>query len=64
MKSIYTWHRAEILDYIRRPKRFAPEPGTYYYANTNCTLLGLVVEKVTQATAANQTRTRILEPLE
>ncbi|KAK6408559.1 hypothetical protein LTR95_018414 [Oleoguttula sp. CCFEE 5521] len=59
----YIWEHAETLDYIRRPKRFAPEPGTYYYADTNYTILGLIIEAVTQSTAAAQIRRRILDPL-
>ncbi|TKA81255.1 hypothetical protein B0A55_02369 [Friedmanniomyces simplex] len=63
MRPAYTWKRAETLDYIRRPKLHAPAPGEYYYANTNYTLLGLIIEKVTQSTAESQIRLRILQPL-
>lgn len=58
------WANTETLDYIRRPKITAPDPGTWYYSNTNYTLLGLIVEKVTNATAQDEIRQRIFEPLD
>nr|OQO21827.1 hypothetical protein B0A51_10135 [Rachicladosporium sp. CCFEE 5018] len=63
MRLSYIWEHAETLEYIRRPKRFAPEPEAFYYADTNYTVLGLVIEAVTQTTAATQIRQRILDPL-
>ncbi|KAK6441682.1 Tap42 interacting protein [Oleoguttula sp. CCFEE 5521] len=63
IRPSYVWEHAETLEYIRRPKRFAPEPGNYYYADTNYTVLGLIIEEVTQTTAAAQIRRRILDPL-
>jgi D-alanyl-D-alanine carboxypeptidase len=41
----------------------APERGKYFYDNTNYVLLGLVIERVTRAPAADAMRTRIFEPL-
>ena len=57
------WGKAETLDYIRRPNLSGPTPGKFSYANTNFTLLGLVIEKITQRTAEGEIRRRILEPL-
>lgn len=60
----HIWTKTEPLDYIRRPKITAPDPGRWYYSNTNYTLLGLVIEKVTNNTAEAEIRRRILQPLE
>lgn len=59
----HVWGKTEPLEYIRRPKVSAPNPGQWYYSNTNYTLLGLIIEKVTHATAEAEVRHRILEPL-
>ncbi|KAF2217505.1 hypothetical protein CERZMDRAFT_31780 [Cercospora zeae-maydis SCOH1-5] len=40
------WQKTETLDYVRRTKQTAPSPGTWSYANTNYTLLGLIVESI------------------
>ncbi|KAK5133538.1 hypothetical protein LTR08_007675 [Meristemomyces frigidus] len=63
MDIAHIWRKTEALDYIRRPKVAAPTPGTWYYANTNYTLLGLIVEKITQNTAEEEIRRRILQSL-
>lgn len=60
----HAWGKAEPLEYIRRPRRTAPNPGEYGYANTNYTLLGLMIEKVTGNTAEGEIRRRILGPLD
>ncbi|CAI6101485.1 unnamed protein product [Clonostachys chloroleuca] len=59
----YIWAKTETLDYIRRPKKTAPEPGRWYYSNTNYTLLGLIIEKVTGSSAESEIRHRVLNPL-
>ena len=41
------WGKTETLGYIRRPNPSGPKPGNFSYSNTNFTLLGLVIEKVT-----------------
>jgi D-alanyl-D-alanine carboxypeptidase len=56
------WTRTESLDYIRHPG--SKTPGQYSYSNTNYTLLGLIIEKITNDKAETQIRKRILEPLE
>lgn len=63
IRNDHIWGKTEALDYIRRPRSIAPEPGQGYYANTNYTLLGLIIEKVTGQPAEKEIRRRILEPL-
>ncbi|KAH8655724.1 beta-lactamase/transpeptidase-like protein [Xylariales sp. PMI_506] len=63
MDPAHIWGKLGPLDYIRRPKINAPDPGQLYYANTNFTLLGLIVETITKSTAEAEIRKRILEPL-
>ena len=57
------WEKLEALDYIRRPNSGGPEPGKWSYSNTNFTLLGLIVEKITRHTTEGEIRRRILGPL-
>ncbi|KAI1347274.1 D-stereospecific peptide hydrolase [Xylaria sp. FL0043] len=63
IRNDYTWGKTEPLDYIRRPRISAPEPGRGYYSNTNYTLLGLMIEEITNNPAESEIRHRILEPL-
>ncbi|EXA46423.1 beta-lactamase [Fusarium oxysporum f. sp. pisi HDV247] len=63
MNPSYIWTKTEPLDYVRRPKKTAPEPGRWYYSNTNYTLLGLIIEEVTRNPAESEIRHRILSPL-
>lgn len=63
IRNDHIWGKTEALDYIRRPRVTAPEPGRAYYSNTNHTLLGLIIEKVTNHPAEEEIRHRILEPL-
>lgn len=65
LKPSHIWGKTEPLDYIRGPKHAAlNEPGEKHnYSNTNYTLLGLVIEKVTGQTAEAEIRRRVLEPL-
>ncbi|RAO67348.1 uncharacterized protein BHQ10_003360 [Talaromyces amestolkiae] len=64
IRNDHIWGKTETLDYIRRPRVTAPEPGQGYYSNTNYTLLGLIIEKVTGQPAEKEIRRRILEPLD
>ncbi len=59
------WNKTETLEYIRNAQIPANHPPgqRYAYANTNYTLLGLVIEAVTGSNAAAEIRRRILEPL-
>lgn len=63
IRNDHIWGKIEALDYIRRPRVTAPEPGQGYYSNTNYTLLGLIIEKITGQPAEQEIRCRILEPL-
>lgn len=55
------WGKTETLEYIRRKSSLTR--GKFSYANTNFTLLGLIIEKITRCTAESEIRRRILEPL-
>lgn len=59
------WGKAETLGYLRGGHDAATnEPGQGYgYSNTNYTILGLIVEKITGADAAAEIRRRVLAPL-
>jgi D-alanyl-D-alanine carboxypeptidase len=60
----HLWGKTETLDYIVGHEPL-DEPGVAYsYANTNFTLLGMIIEKVTGAEAVNEIHRRILEPLD
>lgn len=63
LKPEHIWSKTETLDYIRRPKVFAPNPSEWHYANTNYTLLGLIIECITGTTVEEQVRRRILNLL-
>lgn len=57
----HTWGAAEMLGALHEPTH---EPGEgWSYANTNYYLLGLVVEKVTGVTLADELQRRFLAPL-
>jgi D-alanyl-D-alanine carboxypeptidase len=61
----HLWGKAETLDYLRRghePATNAPGAG-YAYSNSNYTLLGLIIERVTGHEAVAEIRRRILVPL-
>jgi D-alanyl-D-alanine carboxypeptidase len=64
IRNDHIWGKTEALDYIRRPRVTAPEPGQAYYSNTNYTLLGSIIEKITDHSAEEEIRCRILEPLD
>jgi D-alanyl-D-alanine carboxypeptidase len=48
------WTRTEALDYIRHPG--SKTPRQYSHSNTNYTLLGLIIEKITHGKAEIQIR--------
>ena len=59
------WRKDETLDYLRegrQPATNAPGAG-YAYSNSNYTILGLIIEKVTGHDALREIRERILTPL-
>ena len=57
------WKKQETLEYVRRPEDNALQVGEFHYANTNYTILGLIIEHVTQNTAEAEIRRRVLQPL-
>ncbi len=59
------WAKAETLEYVRGGRHPATNsPGkSYAYANTNYTLLGLVVEKITTRDIVDVLHNDLLEPL-
>lgn len=59
------WAKTDVLAYVRGPGH-APlsTPGAaFHYANTNYTLLGMVVERVAGRAAEAEIRRRVLRPL-
>jgi D-alanyl-D-alanine carboxypeptidase len=59
------WRKDETLDYIRHGRHAAANaPGAAYaYSNSNYTILGLVIEKVTGHEAVREIHERVLAPL-
>jgi len=58
-----TWRPAESLDYIRdKPARFVPG-AAFHYSNTHFTLLGLLIETITQSKLEAVLYQRIFQPL-
>jgi D-alanyl-D-alanine carboxypeptidase len=58
-----TWSKAATLPYIKGHAALAPPGEKFSYANTNFTLLGMVIEKVTGNEAVDEIHRRILTPL-
>ncbi len=57
------WKRRDTLRYIEQTP-LTNEPGEEYsYANTNHTLIGLIIEKITDNDVIDEIRKRILSPL-
>jgi len=57
------WGKTEALEYLRQgriPARHAPGAG-YTYSNSNYTLLGLIIEKVTGHEAVDEIHRRLLD---
>lgn len=61
----HVWGKSEALDYLKSGRQTAAhEPGQgYLYSNSNYTLLGMIIEKITGHEAVAEIRTRILDPL-
>ena len=59
------WRKDETLEYLRHGRHPATNaPGAAYaYSNSNYTLLGLVIEKVTGHDAVQELHARVLDPL-
>jgi len=65
MDVSHIWGKTEALDYLKSGRdKPTNDPGLGYgYSNTNYTLLGLVIEKVTGREAVCEVHDRILAPL-
>jgi D-serine dehydratase len=57
------WGKPDTLAYIKGHPPAAMPGEIYSYSNTNYTLLGLIIEKVTGADAVGEIHERILKPL-
>lgn len=57
------WGKTETLSYIEGKEPLAVPGASYSYANTNYTLLGMIVEEVTGEDAVDEIHRRILDPL-
>ena len=57
------WGKTETLPYIRGHEPLAAPGAAYSYANTNYTLLGMIIEKVTGEEAVDEIHRRILDKL-
>lgn len=57
------WDKTATLPYINGQAALAPPGEKFSYANTNFTLLGMVIEKVTGNQAVDEIHRRILTPL-
>lgn len=58
------WEKQATLQHVRGPGVSGFTVGKWHYPNTNYTLLGLIIERVTHNTAETEIRRRILQPLE
>lgn len=57
------WMPHETLDYIRGKKALSLPAEKFHYSNTHFTLLGLLIEKITQNSLEAELSKRILAPL-
>lgn len=57
------WGRTEALEYVRATPPTDRPGGAFAYSNSNYTLLGLMVETVTQHGLQDEIRRRILQPV-
>ena len=57
------WGKTETLPYITGHEPLAAPGVAYSYANTNYTLLGMIIEQVTGEEAVDEIHRRILDPL-
>jgi D-alanyl-D-alanine carboxypeptidase len=59
-----TWTPTEMVDRaVSYPPAFQPPGSAFSYSNTNYTLLGMIVEKVTGRSYGEEVRRRIIQPL-
>ncbi|MFI7060636.1 serine hydrolase domain-containing protein [Kribbella sp. NPDC050124] len=59
-----TWRAAEMVERALAKPPTSKEPGKVFdYSNTNYTLLGMIIEKVTGASYADEIKSRVILPL-
>ena len=63
LKPAEIWGKTQTLPYITGHDPLFPPGEKHSYANTNYTLLGMIIEKVTGNEAVDEIHSRILEPL-
>jgi D-alanyl-D-alanine carboxypeptidase len=56
------WGKSETLSYLTGHKPIAPPGAKYSYSNTNYTLLGMIIEKVTGNDVVREFHERIITP--
>lgn len=59
----HIWGKAETLQYIKGHKPLFAPGEAYSYANTNFTLLGMIIEEVTGKEAVDEIHLRVLDEL-
>ena len=59
----HIWGRTETLPYIDKTPLTGAPGEKYSYANTNHTLIGLIIEKITGNDVVDEIRKRILKPV-
>ncbi len=59
----HIWGKTQTLPYIQGHEPLDEPGAAYSYANTNYTLLGMIIEKVTGNEAVDEIHQRILDPL-
>ena len=57
------WPDSADMDFVRGAKPLSPAGAAYHYSNTNYTLLGLIIQKITGERLASEIRKRISNPL-
>jgi len=59
----HIWGKTQTIPYIDGHEPLAAAGAEYSYANTNYTLLGMIIEKVTGEEAVDEIHRRVLDPL-
>ena len=58
------WGKTQTLSYIKNHEPLFPPGERHSYANTNYTLLGMIIEEITGREATDEINERILDPLQ
>jgi len=59
----HIWGKTETMPYIDGHEPLAEAGAEYSYANTNFTLLGMIIEEITGEEAVDEIHRRVLDPL-